>query len=85
MSSDNQILQLTSVPHGFTEQLSVQAETISELIQQRTLILRQREEEHDGWVAEREGWQRSAKALLLKQRSLADSASLEEVSALYRM
>ena len=41
-----------------------QASTISSLLTQRDLLLREREEERERWESERQGWDRIAEALI---------------------
>ncbi|KZT06539.1 uncharacterized protein LAESUDRAFT_725993 [Laetiporus sulphureus 93-53] len=70
------VLRLTTHPilKPSTSQLAVQAETIADLTEQRNQILQEREEEHARWQAEREGWERSAEALIGKRRAATDAA-----------
>jgi hypothetical protein len=49
-------------------QLHAQAETISNLIQQRDFLVQRSIEENERWESEREGWARAAQALILQGR-----------------
>ncbi|KAF9226937.1 hypothetical protein BS17DRAFT_776368 [Gyrodon lividus] len=70
------VLRLTVAVRPDSEQLVRQAETISALIQQRDLLIRQTGEQHLRWNSEKDGWARMAEALIAqkaKNRLTADS------------
>ncbi|OBZ70487.1 hypothetical protein A0H81_09744 [Grifola frondosa] len=70
------VLRLTShlLLQPSPAQLASQAETIANLTLQRNLLLHEKEEEHARWAVEREGWDRTAEALLARRRATRDPA-----------
>ncbi|CCL99906.1 uncharacterized protein FIBRA_01931 [Fibroporia radiculosa] len=73
-------LASNSVLHPSPTQLALQAETIAELTSQRDLLIQEREEQRLRWEVERQGWERSAEALLGKRRTAGDAAERDYVS-----
>lgn len=65
-------------------QLAAQAETIASLTSQRDLLIREAAEAHASWQVERDGWERSAEALI-KQRTLVMAMHKEAVSSFTRV
>ncbi|KAJ7846361.1 hypothetical protein B0H14DRAFT_935505 [Mycena olivaceomarginata] len=63
------VLRLTNpnLPSLDPSQLLRQAETISDLIQQRDYLHRRVEEERSRWESEKEGWDRMSEALLARR------------------
>jgi MarR-like DNA-binding transcriptional regulator SgrR of sgrS sRNA len=66
------IYQLLRITHPAAlpqpSQLHAQAETISNLIQQRDFLVTRSMEEHERWESEKEGWARAAHALIVQGR-----------------
>ncbi|KAK0467560.1 hypothetical protein IW261DRAFT_1519432 [Armillaria novae-zelandiae] len=60
----NMVLRLLDARQWDPAQLAEQASTISELMQERDLTLELFSEERARWTAEKEGWERSAEALI---------------------
>ncbi|KAH9919712.1 uncharacterized protein B0H18DRAFT_625905 [Fomitopsis serialis] len=77
------VLRLTSdaVLQPSPSQLASQAETIATLNLQRHLLLHGREEERALWDVERQGWDRTAEALLRQRRDTKGVAEKDHVSA----
>ncbi|KAL6307118.1 hypothetical protein BKA93DRAFT_838844 [Sparassis latifolia] len=75
------VLRLTSDPllHPSPSQLASQAETIAGLSVQRNFLLREKEEEQARWQAERDGWERTAEALIGRRRAAQDAAEKDYV------
>ncbi|EED79279.1 predicted protein [Postia placenta Mad-698-R] len=55
-------------------QLASQAETIAVLTVQRSFLLQEKEDLHARWEADRDAWERSAEALIGRQRAVTDAA-----------
>ncbi|KAF8885825.1 hypothetical protein BD779DRAFT_659966 [Infundibulicybe gibba] len=77
------VLRLTSSSSGPSDsaQLAIQADTISRLLAQRDFLIRGAEEERARWEAEREGWHRTAEALIAARGGsrTGSSATREEL------
>ncbi|KAF9535141.1 hypothetical protein CPB83DRAFT_755073, partial [Crepidotus variabilis] len=61
------VLRLTSSPLVDATQLEQQAAVISRLTLQREYLIAQADEEREKWQSEREGWDRTAEALLTQK------------------
>ncbi|KAH7909627.1 hypothetical protein BJ138DRAFT_206357 [Hygrophoropsis aurantiaca] len=72
------VMRLTDTIPPDPDQLIRQAELISGLAEQRDFLMRQAEEQHLRWDAEREGWARMAEALIAQQTRNRGSADREE-------
>ncbi|KAF8512126.1 hypothetical protein JB92DRAFT_3117444 [Gautieria morchelliformis] len=65
-------------------QLHAQAETISNLIQQRDFLVTRSMEEHERWESEKEGWARAAHALIIQgRREFSQAEKDDSVAAQY--
>ncbi|KAK0447482.1 uncharacterized protein EV420DRAFT_1276173 [Desarmillaria tabescens] len=74
----NMVLSLLDARQWDPAQLFEQADTISGLMQERELILQLFSEERARWKSEREGWERSAEALISqKMREVPDAFRTE--------
>ncbi|KIP10758.1 hypothetical protein PHLGIDRAFT_196653 [Phlebiopsis gigantea 11061_1 CR5-6] len=61
-----------------SEQLAAQAETIASLTAQRDMLMQQYTTASESWQAERDGWERSAEALMA-QNSAASAVTKEDI------
>ncbi|KAG7442118.1 uncharacterized protein BT62DRAFT_457898 [Guyanagaster necrorhizus] len=76
----NMVLSLLDAGRWDPTQLFKQAETISGLMQERELMLQLFSEERARWKSEKEGWERSAEALIAQKTKEAPDAFKTEVS-----
>ncbi|KAH8092511.1 hypothetical protein BXZ70DRAFT_457594 [Cristinia sonorae] len=74
------VLQMSSERNLFADQISAQAETISSLLQQRTFLVQQRENDLVRWDAERDSLRRTAEVLASRRRPVAEAAVTDEES-----
>lgn len=78
-----QVLRLTASSLIDPTQLLSQAATIAGLTSQRNFVIRQAEEERDRWQSERDGWERTAEALVAQRSKPGSSAAKDEVRCNY--
>ncbi|PBK60827.1 hypothetical protein ARMSODRAFT_897550 [Armillaria solidipes] len=76
----NMVLSLLDARQWDPTQLLEQAATISGLMQERELLLQLFSEERARWEAEKEGWERSAEALISQRTKENPDAFKTEVS-----
>lgn len=72
------VLRLTASSLIDPTQLLSQAATISGLTSQRNFVIRQAEEERGRWQSERDGWDRTAEALIAQRNKPGSSAAKDE-------
>ncbi|PPQ97743.1 hypothetical protein CVT26_001775 [Gymnopilus dilepis] len=76
------VIRLTASPID-PAQLERQAETIASLTAQRDFVIREVEEERERWRSEKEGWDRTAEALLTFRQKQNKSEDVERMKASY--